>query len=264
MIDIHHHCLPGVDDGPRDWQESVDLCRMAAAEGIEVIVATPHVLRGLWNPTSIDTLSGLVATLREKIGERPALMLGAECFFNHDIAGALRDGTAIPLAGSRFVLIEFAANAIPPLVERALYQIQLDGWTPVIAHPERNAVFQSRPELLASLIRLGAKAQVTATSFTGEFGGKAEKAARGWLRQELIHFVATDAHNVKRRPPSLQACVRVITEIAGENVMKWLTVENPRAMLDGKPLPYDPEPRLIPKEGIFRTLGRWLGRGRQA
>jgi protein-tyrosine phosphatase len=259
MIDIHHHCLPGVDDGPRDWEESLELVRMAAAEGIETIVATPHVLRGRWNTTSTDTLRGLVDTLRSKIGDRPEVMLGSECFFNHDVAGALRAGTVIPLAGSSYVLIEFASHSIPPLVDQALYQLQLDGWTPVIAHPERNAVFQSRPELLMSLIRHGAKTQVTASSFTGAFGSKAEKAARNWLRQEMIHFVATDAHNIKRRPPALMAGVRVITEIAGERVMRSLTVENAQAMIGGKPLPYDPEPRVIPKEGILGRLGRWFG-----
>ncbi|HEX8155553.1 MAG TPA: CpsB/CapC family capsule biosynthesis tyrosine phosphatase, partial [Thermoanaerobaculia bacterium] len=108
MIDIHHHCLPGVDDGPRDWSEAVDLCAMAAAEGIETIVATPHVLRGRWRNTSRATLAGLVDTLREKTGDTPHVVLGSEYFFAHDIADVVAAGDqVIPLAGSRYVLVEF-------------------------------------------------------------------------------------------------------------------------------------------------------------
>ena len=262
MIDIHHHCLPGVDDGPRDWHEAVDLCQAAKAAGIETIIATPHVLRGRWNPTPADTLHGLADTLAAKIGHAPQLVLGSECFFDHDVSGALRAGTVIPLARSRYVLIEFASHNVPPMIAQAFYQLQLDGWIPVIAHPERNAIFQARPDLLASLIRSGAKTQITTGSFTGAFGGKAEKAAHAWLRQEWVHFAATDAHNTAHRPPIVAEAVRVITQIAGEKVLQSITVDNPRAVLEGKALPYDPEPRAPENAGFLRGLGRWL-RGRQ-
>jgi protein-tyrosine phosphatase len=167
MIDIHHHCLPGVDDGPRNLSESVDLCRMAADEGIETIVATPHVLRGRWQNTSRTQLTSILDELRGKVGETPRIVLGSEYFFAHDMDEMLRGQSIIPLAGSRYVLVEFASHAVPPLVRDPLYRVQLDGWIPIIAHPERNIVFQSKPELLESLIRIGVKTQVTTGSITG-------------------------------------------------------------------------------------------------
>src|SRR5438874_4992214 len=151
MIDIHHHCLPGVDDGPRTMAESVDLCRMSADEGIETIVATPHVLRGRWKNTSRAQLETILNDLQGRIGASPRLLLGSEYFFAHDIAEVMRGGKSIiPLAGSRYILVEFASHAVPPLVLQPLHALQLDGWTPIIAHPERNAVLQSKPELVAA------------------------------------------------------------------------------------------------------------------
>src|SRR3954453_9174529 len=99
MIDLHHHCLPGVDDGPRTAEEAVDLCRMSADEGIETIVATPHVLRGRWKNTSRPQLETTLADLRARIGDTPRLLLGSEYFFAHDVAEVMRAGNAIiPLA----------------------------------------------------------------------------------------------------------------------------------------------------------------------
>ena len=102
MIDIHHHCLPGVDDGPRTMAEAADLCRASAQEGIETIIATPHVLRGRWKNTSRPQLESILTNLQASIGKSPRLVLGSEYFFGHDIAEVARAGKSIvPLAGSR-------------------------------------------------------------------------------------------------------------------------------------------------------------------
>lgn len=255
MIDIHHHCLPAVDDGPRDLAESIELCRLAVEDGIETIVATPHVLRGRWNE-SRDTLDGAIASLRAAIGDSPKLLLGSEYFFAHDVAEVLKAGNAIvPLNGSRYVLIEFATHGVPPLVEQPLYRMQLDGWVPIIAHPERNAVFQANPERLAALARLGTKIQITAASFTGDFGEEAQQAARSWLERKLVHFVASDAHNVKRRPPRMRAARAIVTEMAGEGIAKALFEDNPRAVIENRGLVYEPD---IPYTSATRLglLGR--------
>lgn len=245
MIDLHHHCLPGVDDGPRDMAEAVDLCRLAASEGIETIVATPHVLRGRWRNTSRATLERIAGELREQVGESPRILLGSEYFFAHDMPDVVARGdSVIPLAGSKYVLVEFASHAIPPMVEQPFYRLQLDGWTPIIAHPERNIVFQSRPEMLVALVRSGARTQITAGSFTGAFGPAAEKAARAWLSAGLVHVIASDSHNTTKRPPLVAAARPIVRELAGEAVAEALFRGNPRAVIENRMMEYDPEPRL--------------------
>jgi protein-tyrosine phosphatase len=256
MIDIHHHCLPGVDDGPRTVAEAVDLCRMSAEEGIETIVATPHVLRGRWKNTSRAQLESALADLQGRIGDAPRLVLGSEYFFAHDIAEVMRKGSAIiPLAGSRYILVEFASHAVPPLVMQPLHAVMLDGWTPIIAHPERNAVFQSKPELVAALARAGVKMQLTTGSLTGDFGEEARMAATQWLRAGYVHFMATDAHNREKRPPRFRAAREKVAELSGETIARALFVDNPRAVIEGQGLPYDPEiPERAEKTGVMTRI----------
>jgi protein-tyrosine phosphatase len=261
MIDIHHHCLPRVDDGPREWEEAVAMCRAALEEGIETIVATPHVLRGRWQPVSIPELSMRLDGLRARVGEKPRLVLGSEYFFAHDMVEVLEAGTSIvPLAGSRYVLIELAANNVPPLFEQPLYRLQLAGWIPIIAHPERNLVFQSRPDALASLLHLGAKTQITAGSLLGEFGPEAKSAAETFLRRRTVHFIATDAHNMTKRPPRIRAATAALQELVGETVANALTHGNPLAVLENRPLAYEPEPLHERPSGLFTRVRSFFGR----
>jgi protein-tyrosine phosphatase len=261
MIDIHHHCLPGVDDGPRELDEAAEMCRMAADEGIETIVATPHVLRGRWQSFKPDELHARIETLREKSGDRPRLLLGSEYFFAHDMVEVLQAGSAIvPLAGSRYVLVELASNNVPPMIEQPLYRAQLGGWIPIIAHPERNLVLQSRPELVGELIEHGARMQVTAGSLTGDFGPAAQRAAQSWITQGLVHFVATDAHNTTKRPPRVQAAIAVLKDLAGPEVAEALTHRNPLAVIENRGLEYDPEPVQPAAGGLLTRLRGFFGR----
>ena len=261
MIDIHHHCLPGVDDGPRELAEAVDMCRMAADEGIETIVATPHVLRGRWRAFTRHELESRLDLLREKVGDAPRLCLGSEYYFSHDMAEVLASGNGIvPLASSRYVLLELASNSVPPMIEQPLYRAQLDGWIPIIAHPERNLVFQAKPELLAELIGHGARVQLTASSLTGAFGPQARAAAETFLHRRLVHFVATDAHNTSKRAPLLREPVRVLRGLVGDEAAEALTRSNPLAVVENRGLPWDPEPLEPPPAGFFTRLRSFLAR----
>jgi len=261
MIDIHHHILPGVDDGPQELDEAVEMCRMAAAEGIETIIATPHVLRGRWPVFSPLELAAKLDRLREAVGDSPRLLLGSEYFFAHDMADILRTGTSIvPLAGSRYVLLELAANNVPPMLEQPLYRAQLDGWVPVIAHPERNLVFQQKPELLAYLIGHGARVQLTASSLLGAFGAEAQTAARLFLECGMVHFVATDAHNTAKRPPLVREALAALRELAGDEVTEALTHENPLAVVENRGLPWEAEPQEEAPAGLFTRLRSFFGR----
>lgn len=244
MIDIHHHCIPGVDDGPRDLPEAVDLCRMALDDGVTTIVATPHVLRGPWQNTSRIELRQRLDELRDALGDSPELLLGSEYYFDFEMNERLQSGEGIiPLAESRYILIEFAAHAVPPLVDQPLYRALLEGWQPIVAHPERNIVFQKKPELLRLLVARGVRMQVTAGSVLGDFGPEARRASLQWLKEGLVHFVASDAHNREKRPPRMREARAVISRIAGERVADALTRTNPAAVTEGRQLDFDPDPQ---------------------
>ena len=112
---------------------------------------------------------------------------------------------------------------------------------PVIAHPERNVVFQSKPEFLASLIRIGVKTQVTTGSVTGEFGPEAQTAAIDWLQRGWVHVMATDAHNVTKRQPRFRAARARVVDLVGEEIARLLFVDNPKSIVENRGLVYDPD-----------------------
>ncbi|HEX7706696.1 MAG TPA: CpsB/CapC family capsule biosynthesis tyrosine phosphatase [Thermoanaerobaculia bacterium] len=260
MIDIHHHCLPGVDDGPDSIEEAAEMCSIAASEGIETIVATPHVLRGRWPAFTLQELAAKLRALQVRTGNTPKLLLGSEYFFAHDMCDVLQAGESIaPLAGSRYVLLELPANGVPPMIEQPLYRAQLEGWTPILAHPERNLMLQARPELLRSLVEHGLKTQLTAGSLVGEFGKKAQAAAETFLEAGLIHFLATDAHNTTKRPPRVSAAIRRLRELVGDEIADQLTRHNPAAVVAGAGLPWDPEPGEEVNHGLFTRVRRFFG-----
>jgi protein-tyrosine phosphatase len=231
------------------------MCRAAEEEGIETIVATPHVLRGRWKAFSIPELEARIEELRSRVGKTPRLLLGSEYFFAHDIVEVLNARNAIvPLAGSRYVLIELAANSVPPMIEQPLYRMQLEGWVPILAHPERNLVFQAKPDALAELLTHGVRTQVTAGSLTGEFGPQARHAAETFLRRGLVHFVATDAHNMTKRMPRIREAKATLEELVGPEVADALIRRNPLAVVENGALPYDPDPVPEPESGFFTRL----------
>lgn len=256
MIDIHHHCLPGVDDGPRSWEDAVEQCGIAADEGIETIVATPHVLRGSWENEQPDVLQQLVDELNARVGGKPKVVLGSEYFFGHDVVERVEQKRGIvTLAGSRYLLVEFAAASVPPLIESVFFKLRLRGITPIVAHPERNLVFQTKPALLKRLVDEGARTQVTAGSLFGGFGERAESAAVSWIEAELVHVIATDAHSCGRRAPRAREVREVVAERWGETRAAALFDDNPRAVVENRHLPYEPEAKMPEETTGF--LGRF-------
>lgn len=243
MIDLHFHCLPGLDDGPRTWNEAYALLRMAAAEGTTRVVATPHVLREPWRNTDRPLRDRLVRTLNTRLAGRPKILPGCEFFYSSDALEGLDLGTSGPLTrlgGGPYLLVEFDAAFVPPNWPSLFHELKVQGVTPIVAHPERNAVLARNPDLLEELVERGAYAQITAGSLLGDFGPTAEKACGEFFLRRLVHLVASDAHSVAHRPPRLKAARAWVRKSWGGTAEKGLFVVNPEAALAGKRLPYRP------------------------
>jgi len=231
MIDMHFHCLPGIDDGPATWEEAVALCRAAAAEGTTDVVATPHVLRDPWLNESPGERAALVARLNELLGGTPRVYSGAEVWFADDLPELWERGSAGPLtalAGGTHLLVELPAHEIPRNARAVLHELLVAGVTPVLAHPERNRAFAADLDQLESLVERGVRTQITAASLAGRFGEKAEAAAVAMIERGLVHAVASDAHSMTRRPPMLRPARERVEQQWGEAVGEMLFEENPR------------------------------------
>jgi len=238
MIDLHCHILPGIDDGARSLAEAVNMCRLAAEEGCEAMVATPHQRRGVWWNSDLAQLAALREELQAAVGPVPRILPGGEIHVDAELLAEverLPDAGILPLAGSRYLLVEFGSNHTGAEAIHLIHELVVAGWRPIVAHPEF-IPWLDLP-LMERLVELGAPAQVTAMSLTGDFGRRPQQDALALIDAGLVHFVASDAHGVQRRPPGLKRACLVIAGRWNEELARRLTVDNPRAVVEDRPLP---------------------------
>ena len=253
MIDLHSHILPGLDDGVGTTVESVELARVAAADGVEAIAATPHVREDY--PTSADAMEAALAEVRAALaaaGVEIRVLPGGELALPELARLDLRELRRFGLGGNPdYLLVETPYHGWPLDIEDLFFRLHAAGVTPVLAHPERNADVQSNLERVRRLVRAGTLVQVTASSLDGRGGRRARETALRLVREGLVHLVASDAHSPEVRAAGLGAAVRAL---ADEPLARWLTHDVPAAIVAGAELP--PRPEAAPRRR-FRPFGRF-------
>ncbi len=235
MIDLHCHLLPGADDGPATLADSIAMARAAYQDGVQAVIVTPH--EGPWleqhpGPDAGSVLRAQVGALEEEIrraGLPLALYPGMEVVLDMDLPQRLQSGRAVPLAAGPYILVELPMLQRPLYMERVVFELQVQGWRPILAHAERYPYVQEAPELLVPLVERGLLIQITVRSLTGAVGRPAQQTARRLLRRDMVHCLASDGHAASgpRAPvltPGLQVAARLVgparsralvTELAG-------------------------------------------------
>ena len=263
MIDIHSHILPGLDDGAGSVEVSLAMARRAAADGIRVMVATPHVITGLY-PNGRATILAAVERLQRVFKDNGidlSLLPGAEYRLEPDLPRRLARGELLTVNdGGRYLLVEMPAALVPDYAGQVFYELQLQGLTPIIAHPERNEGFARDHGLLHGLVSHGALVQITAGSLTGLLGSAAAANARAFLKQGCVHFIATDAHTAgDHRAPVLAAASGEAARLAGEEEGISLVTGNPRRAIRGERIETGEIKDLRSgRRGIFGFIRKYL------
>ena len=240
MIDLHCHILPGIDDGAVTVDEAAEMCRLAAADGCEVLVATPHQRHSSWWNTNRHELESLRRQVEAKTGPKPKLLLGAEIRIGSGLLedlDRLPDSGILPLAGSRYLLLEFDRHGLGPDPEWLVHELRLTEWHPIFAHPELIPDLASDFDLMQNLAAMGALFQVTAMSVLGGFGSRIQDSVDQMIDRKLVHFVASDAHGLDWRPPGLGEARDAIAERWDERLADRLTSDNPRTVIENRSIP---------------------------
>jgi protein-tyrosine phosphatase len=245
VIDLHCHLLPGLDDGPADIQGSMAMANRAVAEEVVTIAATPHIRED--HAVQIHELGERLQAMNAAL-QAAALPLevvrGGELAITKVPELSDSELEAVCLGRGRYVLLESPYTATADLLENIVFELQSRGFRLLLAHPERSPCFLGHQPRLEALVERGVLCSVTAGSFAGRFGSTVQRFAIDLVRHGLVHNVASDAHDARRRPPGLMAGVRALGPESEElrSYADWLTVKVPSAVLAGADPPAGPPP----------------------
>lgn len=263
MVDIHHHLLWGLDDGAKDFETSLAMAKASAADGVTEIVCTPHA-NGQFNfdPEVNRTKAAELQARLDSDGVNLKVGLGCDFHLSYDnIVEAKQNPQKFSINGLGYLMVEIPDYGVPPGLNETFYELQLVGLIPILTHPERNPTLVSDPARLAEWMRGGVLVQVTGDSVTGKMGKTAEKMAHQLLSKRWVHFLATDAHGVDRRPPRLSEARDLVARKYGREYAESLVETNPRAAFQGKPFNAVAEPLDLyqdeSKESWLKRLITW-------
>jgi protein-tyrosine phosphatase len=239
LIDLHTHILPGVDDGAESLEAAVAMCREAVARGTSTLALTPHQNHDSWPNLDTTLLRHRFDMLREHVDGLVELHLGAEIAVSSDLLDMLElpdRGGLNTLGATGWLLLEFPPMPVGPSPRDVVHEVVTMGFKPLLAHVERIPMLSEDLGFLATLVDLGARTQITADSLSGAWGPRAQRRSTDVLSAGLAHVVASDTHNLTRRPPHLHLGRQWIERTAGPTAAETLVVTNPRAILDDAPI----------------------------
>jgi len=233
MVDIHSHILPGLDDGAQTEADSLALAKEAVKEGITKIIATPHHKNGLYHNEK-DTIEKHVEYLNTLLNQHQIpleVLPGQETRINGDLMQDLKEGKIQTLNNSKYLFIELPFTTVPRYTENLLFDLQVEGYVPIIVHPERNQQLLANPNQLYEMVRNGSLTQITSGSLIGKFGKEVEGFSEQIIDANLGHFIASDAHDVKDRNFFLNQAYDKIADLYGANA-KYTFMENANLVID--------------------------------
>ena len=236
MIDLHCHILPGIDDGAADISVSIAMAKAFVADGVSVVACTPHILPGLY-ANSGPQIRQATEELQQRLAtERIPLRLvtGADNHVLPSFVAELRSGHLLSLADSRYVLVEPPHHVAPPRMDEMFFNLLVAGYIPILTHPERLSWINSHYDVIQRLIQAGVWIQLTAGSLTGAFGQRARYWSERMLDEGCVHILATDAHDMARRPPKLSRGRELASKRIGSIEAEHLVETRPRGVLDNE------------------------------
>ncbi|MGX7126153.1 tyrosine-protein phosphatase [Enterococcus viikkiensis] len=222
MLDLHCHILPGIDDGASTLEDSIGMAEKAISQGITHLMCTPHHNNGKYSNPANQVIDQ-VARLQQELDQRNlelTLLEGQEVRITGTLLEDIAKGDILFTdLDDTYILIEFPTGEVPAYTEQLFFQLLSQGHTPVIVHPERNAIFRRNPNELIPFLEMGVLTQLTAPSIVGVFGKEIQKTAKQMLKHNMLYMVASDAHNLRQRSFYLKEAYEEIQKECGQEVV---------------------------------------------
>lgn len=236
MIDIHSHILYGIDDGAKTIEDSIDIIRQAAANGVTDIIVTPHFILGsTYNCNNINKKS-LITKIKNKLKKENidvSIYLGNEVFVEQDMLKLKKDGLIATLCNGKYLLFELPMNGEITGLSDIIFNLRCKGYIPVIAHPERYLNIKKNPKIVEDLLAKGALFQSNIGSFLGVYGKTAQKTAILLLKHHAITFIGSDIHHAKDNfYNSLEEVKRILLKYVSNEEVEDLLVNNASKILN--------------------------------
>ena len=238
MIDIHSHIVFDVDDGPKTIEDSRALLEESYRQGVRTIISTSHRRKGMFETpeTKIEENFKQVQELAKEIADDLTILYGAEIYYTSDILDKLEQGKIPRLADSQYALIEFSMITPYKEIHTALSNVLRLGVTPVVAHIERYHCLENDEKKVRDLINMGCYTQINSSSVLkpklfGDTYKFMKKRAQFFLEKDLVHFVASDMHNLNPRPPYMQEAYQIISKKYGKSHAEQLFRKNQELLL---------------------------------
>jgi protein-tyrosine phosphatase len=255
MIDVHSHIIPGIDDGAKDLETALSMLKMAAADGITEIVATPHVIEGEWLPKWEKIVSSCLEL--HQIGIEAGLNLriypGAEVALTSEVLNKITGPGPYCINETSYILVELPTMEVPISAEESFFKLRVKGLVPLLAHPELNEELNHNFKRLEEWVRKGILLQVNAGSIEGRRGKKAMKFARKLLLNNMVYCIGSDSHGIHSRLPQLSSATAKIRKLIGVEKTDSLINENPQIILHNQKTNSQHEGLEINK---IRTIGK--------
>jgi len=239
MVDVHCHLLPGIDDGPEDWAETLALAKMFADAGIDKIVVTPHFIPGVysWTREEGDTLHReLVERLRRE-GLALETFLSAEVGIFPELPEWMGAGKIPLMPTGRHILLETPMYGSETMLRDMAYAVLSVEVTPIFAHPERSPLFMELA-LARDIVDSEGELQLDAGSLVGRWGDGMKKVSMNLIDAGLVRYVASDSHGPgKREPSEFVMAAEEVEKVWGAETRRALFHENPLELTMTRPNP---------------------------
>jgi len=258
MIDIHSHIIPGIDDGSRNMEMTLEMLRNAEKDGTKEIIATPHYLLESGEATinEIKVLVEKINSIVNKEGIKIKIYSGQEVYFTENIIENYTQGNIGTLNNSRYMLIEFPIQKLDKNIFDVLYELQIRDIVLIIAHPERYKPFIEKPSLINDFIDEGYLFQMNSGSLEGKFGEKSKKIANLFLANNIYNFAGSDAHNIKDRNTGLKKAMNLLKENSrnNEEINHCIFEDSSKKLLKNESIKFYGK-KIETKKSIFSFLG---------